>query len=261
MSGNRESSLLSISGLEVKFGEQHAVAGVDLDIFPGETLAIVGESGSGKSTLARTVVGLARPSRGQIRFRGQDLATTSSRQLRSIRREIQMIFQDPYSSLDPRFRLRAIIGEPLDIFGYPRKERDARVEELAELVGLRADQLDRYPHEFSGGQRQRIGIARAMALEPSLIICDEPVSALDVSIQSQIINLLLDLQEKTGVAYLFISHDLGVVEFLADRVGVMQRGKVVELGDTAQIFENPQHPYTRTLLASSLSVEPPASAG
>ncbi len=247
-----EGPLLSISSLTVAFGEYRAVRDVSLEVSPGETLAIVGESGSGKSTLARSIVGLARPLAGKISFRGRDLLAMSRHELKRIRREVQMIFQDPYSSLDPHFSIRRIIGEPFEIFGYPRTERDRRVEELAVMVGLRPEQLDKYPHEFSGGQRQRIGIARAMALQPSLIICDEPVSALDVSIQSQIINLLLDLQEQSGVAYLFISHDLGVVEFLADRVAVMQGGEIVETGPTADIFERPQHPYTKSLLSSLL---------
>jgi oligopeptide/dipeptide ABC transporter ATP-binding protein len=231
-------------------GWVRAVDGVSLDIFPGETLALVGESGSGKTTAGRCILRLMEPTAGAVRFDGQDLLALRPRDLRRMRRHLQVIFQDPYASLNPRMRVGTIVREPLDIhrIGRDRAERDAMTRGLLERVGLDASAMRRYPHEFSGGQRQRIGVARAIALRPRLIIADEPVSSLDVSVQAQVINLLVGLQEEYGVAYLFIAHDLAVVERIADRVAVMYLGRIVELGTRQEIFKNPLHPYTRALL-------------
>ncbi len=231
-------------------GWVRAVDGVSIDIFPGETLALVGESGSGKTTAGRCILRLMEPTAGAVRFDGQDLLALGPRDLRRMRRHLQVIFQDPYASLNPRMRVGTIVREPLDIHrvGRNRAERDAMTRGLLERVGLDASAMRRYPHEFSGGQRQRIGVARAIALRPRLIIADEPVSSLDVSVQAQVINLMLDLQEEYGVAYLFIAHDLAVVERIADRVAVMYLGRIVELGTRQEIFKNPLHPYTRALL-------------
>jgi len=235
-----------------------AVAGVDLDIRRGETLGLVGESGCGKSTLARLITALQPVTSGRIIFNGQDLSRLSGRQLRRVRREMQIIFQDPFASLDPRMTVGDIIAEPMDNFGLARgKERRTRVQELLRLVGLNPNFTNRYPHEFSGGQRQRIGIARALSVSPSFIVCDEPVSALDVSIQAQIINLLQDLQKEFHLTYLFIAHDLAVVRHLSDRIAVMYLGKVVEIADRVDIYEHSQHPYTKALL-SSIPVPDPA---
>jgi oligopeptide transport system ATP-binding protein len=255
-------ALLEVKNLSVKFpilgglfqkeiGAVHAVSDVSLSVNKGETLGVVGESGCGKTTLGRAIVRLYEPNEGQIIFRGEDISRKSRSELRPIRRHMQMIFQDPYASLNPRMNIRAIIDEPMRLVGdVPKGERLERVVELLELVGLRSDALNRYPHEFSGGQRQRIGIARAIALKPDLIVADEAVSALDVSIQAQVINLLVDLQKKLGMAYLFIAHDLGVVRYLCDRVAVMYLGRIVEVGNAKDIYSRPLHPYTKALLSA-----------
>jgi oligopeptide transport system ATP-binding protein len=228
-----------------------AVDGVTLDICAGETLGLVGESGSGKSTLGRLLLRLIEPTLGQVFFDGRDLAALSGKQLRHLRREMQLIFQDPYSSLNPRMRVRAIVAEGIEIHRLARgREKEQRIRELLEMVGMGADALDRYPHEFSGGQRQRIGIARALAVRPRFLVLDEPVSALDVSIQAQIINLLQDLQEQLRLTYFFIAHDLRVVKHISQRVAIMYLGKIVELADRDAIYSNPRHPYTRALLSA-----------
>jgi peptide/nickel transport system ATP-binding protein len=228
-----------------------AVDGVSLRIETGETLGLVGESGSGKSTLSRAILRLLEPSSGSIRLEGQELTGLSPRQLQPLRREMQMVFQDPYASLNPRKRIGQIVGDPLRLQGAgSRAERQRRAGELLERVGLSAGHVNRYPHEFSGGQRQRIGIARALALRPKLIVADEPVSALDVSIRAQILDLLADLREEMGLSYLFVAHDIGVVRHVSDRIAVMHAGKIVEEGPAEQVCERPSHPYTRTLLES-----------
>jgi peptide/nickel transport system ATP-binding protein/oligopeptide transport system ATP-binding protein len=228
-----------------------AVDGVDLEIGRGETLGVVGESGSGKSTLGRLLLGLVEPTSGSVRFEGSDLMALSSGELRRRRRRMQIVFQDPYGSLDPFHRVGDSIAEPLRIFRVgDRRQREARVGELLELVGLRPEDAQLYPHEFSGGQRQRISIARALALAPSFVVCDEPVSSLDVSVQGQIVNLLRDLQASLGLTYLFVSHDLAIVRHVADRVMVMYLGRIVEAGTQSQICGAPLHPYTRALFAA-----------
>ena len=225
-----------------------AVDGVDLDVAPGECLGLVGESGCGKSTLALSIMGLVPPTRGQVRLNGHEL---SKRERMATARTVQMVFQDPYASLNPRQTVRRTLADPLRLHGIAnRTEVDHRVMDMLAKVGLRPDHADRYPHEFSGGQRQRIGIARALILQPKLVICDEPVSALDVSIRAQIINLLLELKDELGLAYIMISHDLGVVEHVSDRVAVMYLGRIVEQGGWQEIFEDPRHPYTRALIAA-----------
>ena len=243
-----------------EIGRVHAVDGVSLEVFPGETLGIVGETGCGKSTLARLICRLLPVTEGTIEFDGQDITNLKGNQLRQLRREIQMIFQDPYSSLNPRKRVGAIIGDPFEIHGLADgKELKKRVQELMETVGLNPEHYNRFPAEFSGGQRQRIGVARALALRPKLVICDEPVSALDVSIQAQVINLLEDLQNEFKLTYLFIAHDLSVVRHVSDRVGVMYLGKVVELSDARRLYAEPKHPYTGALL-SAIPVPDPDTA-
>jgi oligopeptide transport system ATP-binding protein len=228
-----------------------AVDDVSFAVFPGETLGLVGESGSGKSTTGYTILQLLRPTSGSVRFEGRELAGLRSSELREARREMQIIFQDPYSSLDPRMTVAEIVAEPLRAHrvGDRRSQRE-RVQELLELVGFDPGYAARYPHEFSGGQRQRVGIARALALSPRLLICDEPVSALDVSIQAQILNLLNELQESLGLTYVFIAHDLAVVRLMSDRIAVMQAGKIVETGDAEAVYSEPKHPYTKALLAA-----------
>jgi peptide/nickel transport system ATP-binding protein len=260
--GRDVSELLAVADLDMHFpikggvfqstvGHVFAVNGVTFELRAGETLGVVGESGCGKTTLGRTISRLYQPSSGSIRFQGRDITEVSGGELKSLRREIQMIFQDPYGSLNPRMTVKRCLEEPLKLhaIGTPA-EREAKVAELVELVGLRRDDLYKYPHEFSGGQRQRIGIARALVLEPSLVIADEPVSALDVSIQSQVLNLLVDLQARLGLTYIFISHDLTVVKYISDRIAVMYLGHVVELAKASDIYANPQHPYTRALLSA-----------
>ena len=234
-----------------KVGDIKAVDGVTLDIYRGETLGLVGESGCGKSTTGRTILQLYRPTEGKIYLDGVDLAGLKGSKLRQVRRRMQMIFQDPYASLNPRMTVGSIIGEPMDIFGLAKgKEKQQRVDELLEVVGLDPYFAGRYPHEFSGGQRQRIGVARALALQPDFIVCDEPIAALDVSIQAQVVNLLERLQDEFELTYLFIAHDLSMVHHISDRVAVMYLGKIVELTDRDTLYADPLHPYTRALMSA-----------
>lgn len=228
-----------------------AVDGVNLSILPGETLGLVGESGCGKSTIGRSIVGLETPTEGRILFEGTDISILSSKEMTGFRSKMQIVFQDPYSSLNPRMSIRDLLAEPLLVHGIvPRSEVASEVERLLDIVGLPKTSKVRYPHEFSGGQRQRVGIARALSLKPKLIVCDEPVSALDVSIQAQVMNLLKDLQQEFNLTYLFIAHGLGAVKYMSDRIAVMYLGKIVEIGTAKELFRNPKHPYTKALLAA-----------
>ena len=246
--------MLEVVGLkkyfEVAAGTVRSVDGVTFDILPGETLGLVGESGCGKTTTGRTIVRLYDPTGGTVRFMGQDITRLSQGAMLPWRKRMQMIFQDPYASLNPRMTVGDIVMEPMSIHGIPKDEWGDRMRRLMKLVGLNSEHANRYPHEFSGGQRQRIGIARALAVEPEFIVCDEPISALDVSIQAQIVNMLEDLQDELGLTYLFIAHDLSMVKHISDRIAVMYLGVVVEMAESGELYSNPRHPYTRSLLSA-----------
>lgn len=249
--------LVEVKHLKQYFGSKKnvvkAIDDISFEIFEGETFGLVGESGSGKSTTGRALLRLYKPTDGEILFEGKDIARLKKgKELLEFRKEAQMIFQDPYASLDGRMKVRDIIAEGIDIHGLAKtaEERDAMVDELLEIVGLNKEHANRYPHEFSGGQRQRIGIARALAVNPKFIVCDEAISALDVSIQAQIVNLLKRLQKEIGLTYLFIAHDLSMVKYISDRIAVMYRGRIVEMGSAECVYNNPQHPYTKSLLSA-----------
>ncbi len=253
--------LLKVSNLEKKFpiqrgllkrtvGQIHAVDGISLEINPGETLGLVGESGCGKSTTARLILRLLDPTAGEIYFDGKEIHSMSREEIRKIRKDMQIVFQDPYASLNPRMTVRQIVAEPLIVHGMAADDLDPRVDEMIELCGLSREFGNRYPHEFSGGQRQRVGIARALITQPKLVVLDEPVSALDVSVQAQILNLLDDLRKRFGFSYLFVAHDLSVVSHISTRVAVMYLGKIVEIGTREEIFQSPKHPYTKALISA-----------
>jgi oligopeptide/dipeptide ABC transporter ATP-binding protein len=265
---NEQKVLLQVRDLKVHFpirrgllrrqvGAVRAVDGVSFDVYQGETLGLVGESGCGKSTTGLAILRLLQLTGGQIDFQGRDLATLNEREMRGMRRHMQMVFQDPYSSLNPRMTVGSIVGEPLGVhkIGTPRERAD-RVQELLRLVGLNPSFINRYPHEFSGGQRQRIGLARALATNPAFIVADEPISALDVSIQAQVVNLMADLRAQLGLTYVMVSHDLSMVRYISDRVAVMYLGRIVELGQRDPVFDTPLHPYTRALLSAIPSPDP-----
>jgi len=237
-----------------------AVDDVSFELYPGETFGLVGESGCGKTTVGRSLVRLYKPTGGQILYRGEDIAPLDERSVMPYRRRMQMIFQDPYASLNPRMTVSSIIGEPMKLQGVPQAEIAERVRELVEQVGLKKDHLNRYPHEFSGGQRQRIGIARALSMRPEFIVCDEPISALDVSIQAQVINMLEELQDSLGITYLFVSHDLSMVRHISHRVGVMYLGHMVELASARELYANMQHPYTQALMSAVPIADPDLAA-
>ncbi|MEU9744150.1 MULTISPECIES: ABC transporter ATP-binding protein [Streptomyces] len=246
-----------------QIGAVKAVDGVSFQLAPGETLGVVGESGCGKSTVARMLVNLERPTSGEIRYKGEDITRLSGRALKAVRRNIQMVFQDPYTSLNPRMTVGDIIGEPFDIHPEvaPKGDRRRRVQDLLDVVGLNPEYINRYPHQFSGGQRQRIGIARGLALRPEIIVADEPVSALDVSVQAQVINLMERLQNEFDLSYVFIAHDLSIVRHISDRVGVMYLGRIIEIGTDTQIYDHPTHPYTQALLSAVPVPDPAAREG
>ncbi|CDZ74641.1 oligopeptide ABC transporter ATP-binding protein OppF [Peptoniphilus sp. ING2-D1G] len=243
---------------KVKEGTVKAVDGISFDIYPGETFGLVGESGCGKSTTGRTIIRLVEPTEGEMFFEGEDIFKLPKSELRKRRRDFQFIFQDPYASLDPRMTIEEIVAEPLEIYKVydNAKDRRERVLELLSLVGLSEEHASRFPHEFSGGQRQRVGVARALALRPKFIVCDEPISALDVSIQAQVINILIELQEKMDLTYLFIAHDLSMVKYISDRVGVMYLGNMMEVATSDELYSNPLHPYTIALLSAIPIADP-----